>query len=58
MVNGLFFDNENSLDYLTASDEFLPTLRNLIPWEEFRCDLAIFYHAQGSLSRMIKKSGN
>ena len=33
MVNG-FFD-ENRLDYLTANGDILPTLRNLIPWEEF-----------------------
>ena len=42
MVNGLF-DVENRLDYLTANGDILPTLKNLIPWEEFRSDLEVIY---------------
>ena len=42
MVNG-FFDAENRLDYLTANDDILPTLKNLIPWEDFRSELEVIY---------------
>jgi len=42
MVNG-FFDVENRLDYLTANGDILPTLKNLIPWEEFRSELEVIY---------------
>jgi len=42
MVNG-FFDVENRLDYLTANGDILPTLKNLIPWEDFRSDLEVIY---------------
>ena len=42
MVNG-FFDVENRLDYLTANGDILPTLNNLIPWEEFRSELEVIY---------------
>ncbi len=40
MVNGLF-DVENRLDYLTANGDILPTLKNLIPWEDFRSELEV-----------------
>ena len=42
MVNG-FFDVENRLDYLTANGDILPTLKNLIPWEDFRSELEVIY---------------
>ena len=42
MVNG-FFDVENRLDYLTANGDILPTLKNLIPWKDFRSDLEVIY---------------
>jgi hypothetical protein len=42
IVNG-FFDVENRLDYLTANGDILPTLKNLIPWEDFRSELEVIY---------------
>ncbi len=37
------FDVENRLDYLTANGDILPTLKNLIPREDFRSELEVIY---------------
>lgn len=42
MQNGLF-DIENRLDYLTENGDILPTLKKLVSWDEFRCDLEFIY---------------
>ncbi len=42
MLNGLF-DIETHLEYLTENGDILPTLKKLIPWEDFRSDLAVIY---------------
>ena len=42
MLNGLF-DIENRLDYLTENGDMLPMLKNLVSWDEFRCDLEVIY---------------
>ena len=41
-MNG-YFDVENRLDYLTANGDILPTLKNLIPWEDLRSELEVIY---------------
>ena len=51
MVNG-FFDVENRLDYLTANGDILPTLKNLIPWEDFRSELEVD-HLSGPKSAIL-----
>ncbi len=42
MLNGLF-DIETRLEYLTENGDILPTLKKLIPWEDFRSDLEVIY---------------
>ena len=42
MLNGLF-DIENRLDYLTENGDILPSLKKLVPWEDFRSDLEVIY---------------
>ncbi len=43
MLNGLF-DIETRLEYLTENGDILPTLNELIPWEDFRSDLEVIYN--------------
>ncbi len=43
MLNGLF-DIDNRLEYLTENGDILPTLKKLIPWEDFRSDLEVIYN--------------
>ncbi len=42
MLNGLF-GIETRLEYLTENGDILPTLKKLIPWEDFRSDLEVIY---------------